>query len=335
MIFFPGKKKKAVQSNYLLDSRLIKFGAFLFILYVIGMDYQQGHRGSPMFGKEKSVAAPDAAAEKPASSESEVKLEDGADAASAQESMPGESKPDDGLQIEVMDAGNPEKPAVKPGDTVTVQYAGKLPDGTMIENMWDTPATLVLGDGSLVPGLEKAIVGMHQEGAIQVIVPPELGYNPPYVNPKVKPGSTVAFLVKLVAVKPGKALPAGTPAAAPVPRLDFKALDEIAGQGEVVVKGDKVTTRYTLYDARGLVVGESGGEHSFVLGESHTPQDYLEGIAGMKPGGKRFLILPPATLLKLDLGTLSPHEVLQVEVELVKVEKPEQSTSGTPPSSGH
>ena len=47
------------------------------------------------------------------------------------------------------------------GDTVKIHYSGKLEDGTVVESTTGTnPLVFKLGEGRLIPGLEKAIAGM-------------------------------------------------------------------------------------------------------------------------------------------------------------------------------
>lgn len=51
--------------------------------------------------------------------------------------------------------------AVKSGDTVAVHYTGTLSDGTVFDSSRERePIEVVLGQGRVIPGFEKAIVGM-------------------------------------------------------------------------------------------------------------------------------------------------------------------------------
>lgn len=51
--------------------------------------------------------------------------------------------------------------AVKNGDTVAVHYTGKLDDGSIFDSSRERgPIQFVLGEGRVIPGFEKAIVGM-------------------------------------------------------------------------------------------------------------------------------------------------------------------------------
>ena len=50
----------------------------------------------------------------------------------------------------------------KTGDTVQVNYTGKLADGTVFDSsIGRQPLEVILGKGQVIPGFEKAILGMH------------------------------------------------------------------------------------------------------------------------------------------------------------------------------
>lgn len=46
---------------------------------------------------------------------------------------------------------------------VTLHFALRLSDGSVIDSTFDkSPATFVMGDGSLLPGFERALLGLHE-----------------------------------------------------------------------------------------------------------------------------------------------------------------------------
>ncbi len=52
---------------------------------------------------------------------------------------------------------------VKNGDTVTVNYTGRLEDGSIFDSSkmpGRTPLSAILGQGQLIPGFENGIIGM-------------------------------------------------------------------------------------------------------------------------------------------------------------------------------
>jgi len=61
---------------------------------------------------------------------------------------------------------------VKQGDTVQVNYTGKLSDGTIFDSSVDRhPLQVTLGKGSLIAGFETAVIGMNTGEKKTVIIP--------------------------------------------------------------------------------------------------------------------------------------------------------------------
>ena len=61
---------------------------------------------------------------------------------------------------------------VKQGDTITVNYTGKLPDGTIFDSsVGRQPIVFTLGKGKLIAGFEKAVIGMSAGQKKTVVIP--------------------------------------------------------------------------------------------------------------------------------------------------------------------
>ena len=110
----------------------------------------------------------------------------------------------------------------------------------------------------------------------------------------------------------------------------LKYIDTKVGTGEEAKKGMTVTVHYTgwLYvgGKRGAKFDSSvdrGKPFNFKLGAGQVIKGWDEGVAGMKVGGKRELIIPP----KLGYGAtgagrvIPPNATLDFEVQLLKVAK--------------
>jgi peptidylprolyl isomerase len=68
---------------------------------------------------------------------------------------------------------------VKQGDTVLVNYTGKLFDGTIFDTSLDrAPMRFTVGQGKLIAGFEKAVVGMNTGEKKTVIIPFAEAYGP-------------------------------------------------------------------------------------------------------------------------------------------------------------
>lgn len=67
----------------------------------------------------------------------------------------------------------------KEGDTVRVQYTGKLKDGTIFDTSDERePLEFTIGKGEIIPGFERAVVGMKPGETKTATIPPEEAYGP-------------------------------------------------------------------------------------------------------------------------------------------------------------
>ena len=65
----------------------------------------------------------------------------------------------------------------KVGDTVRVEYTGKFEDGQIFDsNKGKELLEFTLGEGKIIPGFEKAVIGMEVDEEKTVKIPPEDGY---------------------------------------------------------------------------------------------------------------------------------------------------------------
>jgi peptidylprolyl isomerase len=67
----------------------------------------------------------------------------------------------------------------KQGDTVTVHYTGRLEDGTVFDSsQGKDPLQFTIGEGQLIPGFEKGVLGMEPGQSKTVNIPAEDAYGP-------------------------------------------------------------------------------------------------------------------------------------------------------------
>ncbi len=111
----------------------------------------------------------------------------------------------------------------------------------------------------------------------------------------------------------------------------LKIEDIVVGSGAEAVAGKNVTVHYTgwLYDPtqpnnRGKKFDSSKDRNDpfkFLLGGGQVIRGWDEGFAGMKIGGKRVLIIPPAMGYgaRGAGGVIPPNATLVFEVELLGV----------------
>ncbi len=118
-----------------------------------------------------------------------------------------------GLQYKVIAAGNKQAPPITPADQVTVNYRGRLLDGTEFDSSYSrgTPATFPVT--GVIKGWQEALVLMKPGAKFQLVIPPALGYGS-QPKPQIPAGSLLIFDVELISAQsPGAAAP--TPAPAP------------------------------------------------------------------------------------------------------------------------
>jgi len=92
------------------------------------------------------------------------------------------------------------------GDILTVNYTGKLQDGTVFEtSVGKRPIQFVLGSGQVIPGWDQGLQGMKVGGKRLLIVPPDLAYGAEGYGP-IPGNETLIFEVDLLATTPAPAV---------------------------------------------------------------------------------------------------------------------------------
>ena len=67
---------------------------------------------------------------------------------------------------------------VQEGDTITVEYEGRLEDGTVFDSSekHEEPLQFTVGEGKIIKGFDEAVVGMKVGEEKEVTIPPEQAY---------------------------------------------------------------------------------------------------------------------------------------------------------------
>lgn len=85
---------------------------------------------------------------------------------------------------------------ISTGDSVTIEYTAKLPDGPVFDTTREEvaeetglaqqdpdreyhPITVEVGAGEILPGVEEALLGMEPQEEAEVSIPPEKGFGEP------------------------------------------------------------------------------------------------------------------------------------------------------------
>ena len=106
-------------------------------------------------------------------------------------------------------------PTPKPGEVVSVHYAGKTLDGKEFDSSRKNPQSggkpleFQLGVGMVIPGWEEGIMQLHKGENATLVIPSTLAYGP-RGNQGIAPNSVLLFDIELIDIKKGQ-MPQGQP----------------------------------------------------------------------------------------------------------------------------
>jgi peptidylprolyl isomerase len=188
----------------------------------------------------------------------------------------------------------------------------------------DAPITFTVGGGEVFPGWDEGMLGMKVGGKRLMVLTPELGLGEQAYS-DIPANSTLVLEVTVVE--------ASEPLTATVvDEKDYittasglKYYDLVEGTGEAAAAGQTMVVNYTGWLEDGTQFDssiDSGQTFSFVLGAGNVIAGWDEGIAGMKVGGKRQLVVPAELGYKDQANGIIPaNSVLIFEVELLEIQK--------------
>jgi FKBP-type peptidyl-prolyl cis-trans isomerase FklB len=102
-----------------------------------------------------------------------------------------------GLQFEVVEEGNGQKPAAT--NTVKVHYHGTLIDGTVFDSSISRGEPATFGVHQVIPGWTEALQLMSVGSKYRLYIPQELGYGAhPHPGGAIKPFMALIFDVELL-----------------------------------------------------------------------------------------------------------------------------------------
>lgn len=105
-----------------------------------------------------------------------------------------------GLRIDLVKKTNKENAV--PGDVVLLRYKGYLLDGSLCdENPKDISLSVKVGEGSLIKGLEEAILLMREGEVARLILPSYLGYGLRGDGKLIGRASVLYYELNLISIK--------------------------------------------------------------------------------------------------------------------------------------
>jgi peptidylprolyl isomerase len=192
-------------------------------------------------------------------------------------------------------------PEAVEGDTVLVHYVGvRSEDGTEFDSNYGTsPFPVTLGQSGVIAGWEQGLVGVQAGEQVQLDIPADLAYGDQPQGEVIQAGDALTFVIDVRAVVPAVD-PAAAPAAADIPLSTepvegFAVEDITVGDGATLETG--MTAVFHLVAARGDdgTILESTWEsqpQTFVVAPGELRDGLVEGLPGMKVGGRRAVTLP-------------------------------------------
>jgi FKBP-type peptidyl-prolyl cis-trans isomerase len=115
-----------------------------------------------------------------------------------------------GLEYKIIKGGDTKAPAINATDEVSVNYRGKLIDGTEFDSSYSRGQPATFPANGVIKGWQEALLLMHPGAHWELFVPPDLAYGPS-PRPGIPANSLLIFDIELLSAKPKPA------AAAPAP----------------------------------------------------------------------------------------------------------------------
>jgi peptidylprolyl isomerase len=230
-----------------------------------------------------------------------------------------------GLKYIDVTAGKGEK-AVS-GDAVTVHYTGWLTDGKKFDSSKDRNKafSVTIGKGKVIKGWDEGLQGIAKGGKRILIIPAELGYGKRGQG-SIPSNSTLVFEIDMLSIKKPP-----EPRKPPVYKdsdveetstgLKYVVLKE--GTGAAPKNGQTVVVHYTGWLTNGTLFDSSvdrGQPFEFELGARRVIKGWDQGLALMKVGEKRLLIISPDLGYgKQPRGPIPANSTMIFEVELLGI----------------
>ncbi len=234
---------------------------------------------------------------------------------------------DSGLQYYEIETG--EGIESVEGSTVTTNYViwvqGEDEDLFIGSSDTGGPAIFSLGPADMVfPGWDEGATGMKVGGKRLLIIPAELALGETGGG-EIPPGATLIMEIEMVDIIEPVFMTEVDEDDYTVAESGLKYYDFVEGEGDMPEVGQTVVVHYTGWLEDGTKFDSSldrGQPFSFPLGQGAVIPGWDEGLATMKVGGKRQLVIPS----ELGYGeagsgaTIPPGATLVFEVELLEIQ---------------
>lgn len=218
------------------------------------------------------------------------------------------------VQIEDIKVGEGDATAQNE-DLVLVTYTGKLKDGTEFDSNAapdKEPFGVVIGVSPVIQGWHEGLVGMKKNGVRKLTIPYMKAYGVEGSPPKIPAKADLIFEIKCLGiVKKGE-------------EGVYDKKDLKVGTGPAAKAGDTLTVHYTGKLLNGKKFDSSrdrGQPFDLKLGAGGVIPGWDAGLVGIKKGGVRRLIIPPAIAYGAagQPPAIGPNQILDFEIEVLKI----------------
>ena len=203
-------------------------------------------------------------------------------------------------ELVITDITEGEGEAAVEGSTVYVYYVGVLSEnGKRFDgNFGSDPYAVTLGVGAVIDDWDQGLIGIKAGGRRQLDIPADLAYGSAGSGDAIPPDSAISFVVDVVAI-----VPPIDPADAPEITIEgaenvevLVSEDLVDGKGDEAKAGSNVLVHIIAFNgATGEELASTWGDPSpvaLLLAEGGSLPGLVEGIPGMKVGGRRQLTIP-------------------------------------------
>uniref|UniRef100_A0A8C9SX58 peptidylprolyl isomerase n=1 Tax=Scleropages formosus TaxID=113540 RepID=A0A8C9SX58_SCLFO len=197
-----------------------------------------------------------------------------------------------------------------PGDFIRYHYNGTFLDGMPFESSYQRNSTYntYVGMGYMIPGMDKALLGVCIGERRRVTIPPHLAYGENGVGDDIPRSAVLVFDIHVIDFHNARD---------PV-EVQVTHRPEECNMSSAV--DDLVQYQYNCSLLDGTLLFSSPQE--VVLGADKVIDGLDEGLRGMCVGERRVLIVPPHLGHgDISVGGVPPNAVLRFDVELVGIQK--------------
>jgi peptidylprolyl isomerase len=212
------------------------------------------------------------------------------------------------------------------GERVLMDFTAWLEDGTFLGSSQEmgNPLVATIGSGQLFPGWEEGLLTMQEGGTRQLVIPPELGYGDQGAGGLIPPNATLIWQVTLVDVIEARVPQEIAEEDYTVTDSGLKYFDLLEGTGNTPQANDVVVVHYTGWLEDGTEFDSSLDTDNplvFQYGAPDMMEGFTEGLATMRVGGQRQIIIPAELGYGEEgaAGIIPPGATLIFEVELVEI----------------